>query len=129
VGISFACDFSRQRAFLWENGSIVDLDTLIPAHSSLQLQWPLAENDRGEIAGILRNSWCLSARLHHGGTCFRADPLRALQTNRAAKVEMRPPYLIIRARQWTMDWHPGKSQLGCAPDLVGIAGSEPYRWN
>jgi probable HAF family extracellular repeat protein len=58
VGISVAagvhppCNFDQTRAFLWQNGSIVDLNTLIPADSSLYLTSPETINDRGEIAGV-----------------------------------------------------------------------------
>jgi len=38
-------------AFLWENGSIVDLNTLIPPGSPLHLVYPDIINDEGEIAG------------------------------------------------------------------------------
>ena len=41
-----------QHAFLWENGGpMVDLNTLIPANSSLLLEEGGNINDRGEIAG------------------------------------------------------------------------------
>ena len=40
------------RAFLWENGSpMIDLNTLVPANSSLHLAFALSINERGEIAG------------------------------------------------------------------------------
>jgi probable HAF family extracellular repeat protein len=39
------------RAFLWEDGSLFDLNTLIPPASALYLQLTYAINDRGEIAG------------------------------------------------------------------------------
>jgi probable HAF family extracellular repeat protein len=53
VGISTAtCDFSTgRRVFLWENGSMVDLNNLIPPGSSFQLTLAETINDRGEIAG------------------------------------------------------------------------------
>ena len=67
VGYSVSCDFSKQRSFLWENGSMVDLNTLIPPNSDLQLVETIAINDRGEIAGDGVPSGC-------GGdaTCGRA---------------------------------------------------------
>jgi probable HAF family extracellular repeat protein len=50
VGISATCDFATfRRAFLWENGSMVDLNSLIPHGSGLQLTLGEAINDRGEI--------------------------------------------------------------------------------
>ena len=42
-----------EHAFLWEKGGpMVDLNTLIPSGSSLQLTYAVAINDRGEIAGF-----------------------------------------------------------------------------
>ena len=51
VGDTFVCDGSNSRAFLWENGAIVDLNTLVPPGSSLQLVDASNINNRGEIAG------------------------------------------------------------------------------
>jgi probable HAF family extracellular repeat protein len=53
VGISVPdFDFSRARAFLWEDGGpMIDLNTLVPPNSGVQLaSFPANINDRGEIA-------------------------------------------------------------------------------
>lgn len=52
VGFTNSCDGTVFRAFLWERGSMVDLNTLIPAGASLQLADAMDINDRGEIDGI-----------------------------------------------------------------------------
>jgi probable HAF family extracellular repeat protein len=47
------CDFASARAFLWETGGpMVDLNTLVPFGSGLQLNGTVDINSRGEIAGI-----------------------------------------------------------------------------
>ena len=51
VGAAISCDGMVLRAFLWEHGSMVDLNTLIPPGSSLQLIDATDVNDRGEIVG------------------------------------------------------------------------------
>jgi probable HAF family extracellular repeat protein len=38
LGQSLSCDGSTAPAFIWENGSMIDLNTLIPPNSSLHLQ-------------------------------------------------------------------------------------------
>lgn len=53
VGDSLPTDCSGNgdsRAFLWENGSMVDLNNLIPPNSPLYLVYAYAINERGEIA-------------------------------------------------------------------------------
>src|ERR1700676_1061193 len=52
VGDSFpSCANSDvSRAFLWERGSIVDLNTLIPPNAPLYLKYAYTINNRGEIA-------------------------------------------------------------------------------
>jgi probable HAF family extracellular repeat protein len=52
AGTPLECTFDNTtRAFLWEDGSIFDLNALIPSGASLHLQWAQDINDRGEIAG------------------------------------------------------------------------------
>jgi probable HAF family extracellular repeat protein len=50
VGTSGDC-ISTSRVFLWDDGSIFDLNALIPHNSPLSLQFTETINDRGEIAG------------------------------------------------------------------------------
>jgi probable HAF family extracellular repeat protein len=46
------CDFgAAARAFLWEDGSLFDLNSLVPPAAALYLELIYAINDRGEIAG------------------------------------------------------------------------------
>jgi probable HAF family extracellular repeat protein len=52
VGGTFSCqDGTHARAFLWEKGSIIDLNSVIPPDSPLQLVAGVGINDRGEISG------------------------------------------------------------------------------
>lgn len=57
VGGSFFCDHSSSLAFLWESGSIVDLNTLIPANTPFYLYWAPYIDDQGVIGalGLLAN--------------------------------------------------------------------------
>lgn len=45
------CNFDNARAFLWEGGSLVNLNALIPHRSALHLQFAENINERGEIVG------------------------------------------------------------------------------
>jgi probable HAF family extracellular repeat protein len=51
VGNSYSCS-NFHHAFLWEKGSIVDLNTLIARDSRLELVGAFAINARSEIAGM-----------------------------------------------------------------------------
>jgi len=52
VGNSFSCRGGIfHHAVLWENGSITDLNTLVPPNGPLELVAATSINDRGEIAG------------------------------------------------------------------------------
>jgi probable HAF family extracellular repeat protein len=51
VGKSESCDFSTARAFLWENGSMIDLNTVVPPGTLLYLVEANFTTDQGVIAG------------------------------------------------------------------------------
>jgi uncharacterized membrane protein len=53
--------FDNARPFLWEHGSLVDLNNLIPPNSPLQLVYVYTINHRGEIAG---NGWDVNSNEH-----------------------------------------------------------------
>ena len=57
VGTSDDCSGNNAHALLWENGSMSDLNTLIPAGSGVQLTVGLGINEQGQIAaqGLLPN--------------------------------------------------------------------------
>jgi probable HAF family extracellular repeat protein len=52
VGGSFTCAFSAPRAFLWEDGSMVDLNALISPRSPFYLYWAPFIDDHGEIGAF-----------------------------------------------------------------------------
>ena len=49
--VGFSIDANGSTAFLWKDGKIKDLNTLIPANSPLHLLAAYSINDAGEIAG------------------------------------------------------------------------------
>jgi uncharacterized membrane protein len=52
VGDSTPCDFSSITGFLWENGSLVDLNTLVPSDTPFYVFTASFISDRGEIAAF-----------------------------------------------------------------------------
>ena len=69
--VGFSIDANGSTAFLWKDGQITDLNTLIPADSPLHLLGAYSINDAGEIAG----QGCVMpacTELH----AFRATPKR-----------------------------------------------------
>ena len=56
VGVSYGAGFSHPRAFLWQNGVMMDLNSLIAAGSNLTLQVAGDINDHGEITGTAFDS-------------------------------------------------------------------------
>ena len=77
TGISFSCDGNTQRVFLWRDGLITDLNTLIPPGSTLQLAVPMAINDQGAIAGLGAPSGVCSNCVNEAGHAFLAIPTDA----------------------------------------------------
>ena len=67
VGHSIACDTFVDRAFLWENGTLIDLSTRIPSDFPLRLASAVAINEQGEIGGFGAPVGCDDAE-----TCGRA---------------------------------------------------------
>ena len=64
-----------EHAFLWENdGPMVDLNTLIPPNSSLELTFAVAINDRGEIAGFGLPPDCAAAEIEFCGHAYILIP-------------------------------------------------------
>jgi probable HAF family extracellular repeat protein len=56
VGVSYGPGFSHPRGFLWQNDVMTDLNSLIPAGSTLTLQVAGDINDRGQITGAAFDS-------------------------------------------------------------------------
>ena len=56
VGYSVDADFADQRAVLWADGAIVDLNSLLPAGSDWRLEVATGINDSGAIVGYGRRA-------------------------------------------------------------------------
>jgi probable HAF family extracellular repeat protein len=97
VGSSYPCDGSIARAFLWQNGSISDLNELIPADSGLQLAGCPPDGicpsifDNGDIAGfgIVPGSGCNNAVAC--GTAFLLQPTGTIPAVARTKTAGRTP--------------------------------------
>ena len=68
VGQSITCDFTGFRAFLWQDGNMIDLNVFVPPGVDLTLTDVEQINDSGEMFGI--------GTLANGESCIPADPVR-----------------------------------------------------
>jgi len=70
VGVSYAAGFGNPRAFLYRNGQMIDLNTLVDGKSSLYLQVAQEINDAGVIVG----QGCVPGNCSGPGIAFIAIP-------------------------------------------------------
>jgi probable HAF family extracellular repeat protein len=92
VGVSYGVSFSTSRAFVWQNGKMTDLNTLIHSGSHLYLLYANDVNDRGVIAGgacVLVSGTCGS-----NAPAFTAMPTQG--TERSAVATPRLPESLRR---------------------------------
>ena len=72
VGQSLSCDFftsGKGSVFLWENGSMIDLNAFVPPGSGVQLAEGFAINDRGEIGGLDLPPSCTGVSVGNDAQC------------------------------------------------------------
>lgn len=93
VGLSCTAGFASCRAFLWQNGVMTDLNTLIPPNSPLYLVNAGGISDSGEITGQASDQSTGATPAYRAipsaGTTMAA-PLQALRVQPAASVAMPP---------------------------------------
>jgi probable HAF family extracellular repeat protein len=98
VGISFNAQTGASRAFLWQSGTMVDLNTLVGGSPSLYLLYANDIDDRGEIAGgacVLVSDACSGA-----APAFAAIPTQRSRPLRAADRSLsRPVHLSESIRK------------------------------
>ena len=125
VGSSYSCDGSTTRAFLWQNGSIYDLNELISADSGLQVAGCPTDAicpsifDNGDIAGfgILPGSGCTNAVAC--GTAFLLRPIGATRAVTKTKTVANRTSSARRSFQEIMTQIGGRDAR--RPKLPGIA--------
>ena len=99
VGVSYGVSFSTSRAFIWENGKMTDLNSLVAPSSQLYLLFANDINDHGVIAGgacVLVSSACGS-----DSPAFMATPGQSdAREHGAAGAHTQPVALPARLRQF-----------------------------
>jgi len=92
VGSSFPCAGGPSRGFLWQSGSIFDLNAYVPAGSDLTLSEATFVNDRGEITaqGVASNGDQHAVLLIPCGGCIVAEAKTAATENSRVPSD-RPP--------------------------------------
>jgi len=104
VGVSNECaGESSHRAFLWQNGSMYDLNALVENSSDLYLYLASYIDDRGEIVaqGMLPSGDVHTALLVPSGPCERSCQQRIAESQNAAPA---PPRASITSAFGKSDW-------------------------
>jgi probable HAF family extracellular repeat protein len=76
VGVSYAAGFANPRAFIYENGKMTDLNTLISGNSGLTLQVAQDINDEGVIVGQAIGQGSGACGASSNGCAFVAIPIK-----------------------------------------------------
>lgn len=102
VGVSYGVSFSTSRAFIWQNGTMTDLNTLIPPSSQLYLLFANDINDQGIIGGgacVLVSNSCGSEAPGFMATPGQGAALRSHAGDASERPPSLPPMIqrLIRA--------------------------------
>jgi len=94
VGNDFDSNFNWTHGFIWQNGVMTDLNTLIPADSNLLIISASNINERGQISGM---AWVLTGP-HTGDIhAYLATPVRASVGKSVADVVRTLPKITLPA--------------------------------
>jgi probable HAF family extracellular repeat protein len=101
------------RAFLWENGGpMVDLNDLIPQHSSLLLVYAVNINDNGEIAGLGVPDGCAPADYLLCGRAYLLIPHGDLDEDNEARIAATQDRIASQKIAGTQHQATGKQDSG-----------------
>lgn len=114
VGQSFPCDGSLQQAVIWQNGSVINLNSFVPIGSDLTLIEGNFVNERGEIVGTAMDAngaghafMLVPCGANEGGGCLdpTSDARAAVHTNRQMAHILTVAEIIAAVRNRQVPWH------------------------